>query len=492
VSGGVESILSSLGDGPAAPVYLVAGDLVLAEPAAQRLARALADRAGCEPEIHRHPPKLTPLLDDLRTFSLFAAAKVVLAVDTALLADREAAAELIDDAEGALPLAAAGGELAPRERQGAARLLQALRLFEIDPDRGSREQALAALPEWALAGGGPFRKRRGGRGRSKKQGEELRGKLVELLAAARDAGLVGAAEGDLAELAAVVEGGLPDGHSLVLAERAAAKDHPLVASLARRGLLVEVGGVEAGRDGAWHGLDLLAEELGRQTGTSIAADALAELARRTLRQEGDWRKGKGVDADSSGRFAAEYRKLATLVGSEGGGGEAAGGGRIERRLVADVVADRGEEDVWQLLDAVGSSRGGEALARLGRMLGSASDPVAARLGFFALLAGFCRQLVAVRGLMELKRIPTGERSYPRFKSRLAPALQGALPDGADSPVASLHPFRLHRAYLAAGRFAPAAIAALPWRVLETEMQLKGESGDPDTALAQLVAHLAAG
>ena len=73
---------------------------------------------------------------------------------------------------------------------------------------------------------------------------------------------------------------------------------------------------------------------------------------------------------------------------------------------------------------------------------------------------------------------------------MAPALQGDLPAGADNPVAGLHPFRLHRAYLAAGRFDPAQAATLPWRVLETELQLKGESGDPDTALAQLVAHLA--
>lgn len=497
----LDTQLASLADGPPAPVYLIAGDLVLAVPAAERLARALADRAGCEFEIHHHPAKLAPLLDDLRTFSLFAAAKVVVAVDTALLADRQAAADLIDDAEGALPVAGGGGggEPSPRERQGASRLLQALRLFGIDPDRGSPAEALAGLPEWALTGGGAFRKRRGGRGRTKRQAGELREGLGALLAAAREAGLAGWAEGDLAELAAVVAGGLPPGHSLVLAERSAARDHPLVAGLDGRGLLVDVGEVEAGRGGSWQGLDLLAAELERQTGVAIAPDALAELARRTLRQGGDWSKGKGVDGDSSGRLAAEYRKLATIAGGGAAAGEAEGGGgggrpvaaaaRIERQLVADVVADRGEEDVWQLLDAVGAGRGGEALARLGRLLGSAPDPIAARLSFFALLAGFCRQLVAVRSLMELKRVPPGERSYPRFKARLAPALQGELPAGGANPIAGLHPYRLHRAYLAAGRFAPQALSTLPWRVLETELQLKGESGDPDTALAHLVAHL---
>ena len=312
----LDTLLSSLAGGPAAPVYVVAGDLVLGQPAAERLARALAERAGCEPEIHRRPPKLVPLLDDLRTYSLFAAAKVILAVDTAVLADREAAADLVDDAEAALPLSGTGGELAPRERQGASRLLQALRLFAIDPDRGSPEEALAGLPDWALGGGGAFRKRRGGRGRTKRQAGELREGLAALLAAAREAGLAGWAEGDLAELAAVVDGGLPPGHSLVLAERSVAADNPVVAGLTRRGLVVEVGTIEADRGGGWQGLDLLAAELARQTGVAIAPDALTELARRTLRQEGDWRQGKGADGDSSKRFAAEYQKLASRAKKE--------------------------------------------------------------------------------------------------------------------------------------------------------------------------------
>ena len=60
-----------------------------------------------------------------------------------------------------------------------------------------------------------------------------------------------------------------------------------------------------------------------------------------------------------------------------------------------------------------------------------------------------------------------------------------------SPLAGLHPFRLHRAYLAASGMDEAYLARLPWRVLETELALKGESGDPAAALGELLAEVAA-
>ena len=477
----VESFVSRLsGSGPAPQVCLVHGDLVMAEPAARRVAEALAQAVGLAPaavEVHRRPPSLSPLLQDLRTYSLFAAGKVLLAAGSAVLADRGAAGDLIDDAAEVVPLAGGGQPLAARERLAASRLLQALHLFDLDPYAGEPERVLAELPAWVLEGGKT--RRSGGRGRGKRQVEDLRAALAGLLEAARREELRGTAEGDLSELAEVIRGGLPPGHALVLAESAVAADHPLVGLLTERDAVLAVGRVESER-GGWQGLDLLAAELARQTGVGISADALPELARRTLRQESDnrGRATGGVDADSTSRFAAEYRKLANL--SEG---------KIDRRLVESAVEDRGEEDVWQLLDAIAAGRGGEALDRLRRLLGSAEDPLAARLTFFSLLSSFCRQLVAVRGMMRVARIPPGETNYGRFKNSHAPALQAEIPTGGKNPLAGLHPFRLHRAYLAACRLPEPLLARLPADLLETELQLKGESGDPDVALARLVAHL---
>src|SRR6202035_338943 len=192
--------------------------------------------------------------------------------------------------------------------------------------------------------------------------------------------------------------------------------------------------------------------------------------------------GRGVDADSSARLAGEYRKLANLAAA----------GEIDRRLVEESVEDRGEEGVWQLLDAGAAGRGEEALDRLRRLLASAEDPQAARLSFFSLFASFCRHLTALRGMMRVARVPAGETNYGRFKDRHAAALQAELATGGKNPLAGLHPFRLHRAYLAASRLPEPFLAILPSEVLETELRLQGESGEPDAALAQLVAKVATG
>jgi len=468
------------------PVWLVHGDLVLAEPAAERLAAALAAASGAAVETYRRPPSLGPLVADLRTFSLFVSAKVVLAVDTAVLADRGAAAQIVDDAREALPLPAGFDDrpLAARERLAASRLLQALRLFDVDPEEGPAAAAIGRLPEWALEGG------KGG-GRKRRASDELRAGLAALLEGARREGMRGWGSGDLAELSDVVQGGLPPGHALVLAERTVAAGHPLLALLEEHGTVAQLAELEAGRGGAWEGLSDLAKELERQTGVAIARDALDELARRTLRQAGDARKGggsQGARAESSARFAGEYRKLANLA--RGGGAS-----RIDRRLVEGSVEDRGEEDVWQLMDAVALGRSGEALDRLRRLLAGADDPLQARLAFFGLFASFCRQLTAIRGMMRVARVPQGEENYSRFKARWAPALQGelALPEGkGKNPLAGLHPFRLHRAYLAASRLPERLLARLPADVLDAELRLKGESAEADAALAEIVVRVAAG
>ncbi|HVT59128.1 MAG TPA: hypothetical protein VHR45_12085 [Thermoanaerobaculia bacterium] len=498
----LSELLSAAGRGESSPVVLVQGDLVLAEPAALKIAQAVASPAGCPVETHRRPVSLAPLLSDLRTYSLFAPVKVVLAVDTAIFADRAAAGDLIDDAADALPLANRDRPLLARERQAAARLLQALHLFALEPSAGTAEAVVAELPGWVLEGGRAARRSRGGRPRGRRQVEDLRAGLADLLAAARRDAVQGFWDSDLPDLAALIRGGLPPGHALIFAERTAAPDHPLVRLLDERRAVSEVGEVEADR-GGWQGLELLAAELKAQTGAAIEPDALTELARRTLRQASDGWGGASsrgsADPDSTARFAAEYRKLATLAGGESQAeeGRDAGdwsGGRgerqIDRALVEEAVEDRGEEDVWQLLDAIAAGRGAEALDRLRRLLAAAEEPLQARLSFFGLLAAFSRQLTAIRGMMELSRVPPGEQSYNRFKTRHAPLLQAAL-DTGKNPLSGLHPFRLHRAYLAASRLPRQTLARLPWDVLETELQLKGESGDAGAALFRLVVKLSA-
>jgi len=475
----VAGLLKALENAPPQQVYLVHGDLVLAEPAAERLAASIAEKAGCSVDERRRPARLGPIFEDLRTYSLFEPAKVVLVVDSAVCADRNAAAALIDQVDEILPLGS--DELSGRQREGASRLLQTLRLFDIDPASAAPDAVVAQLPDWVLAGAkGKGRGR--SRSRTKAQKSQLAQELAKLLALALEADLAGWADGELAQLSEIVKDGLPKDHALILAERAVAKDHPLVQALQERKAVAFAGDVASEKRGGWSGLDLMVEELQRETGSSIKRDALAELARRTLRQQPGWgsNASDGAQADSTVRFAGEYRKLANLAQGE----------TIDRQLVERVVLDRGQEDVWKILDAIGEGRANEALSRLRRYFGSGEDPVAIRLSFFSLLAGFCRQLTAIRGMMRAQRVPGGERNYSRFKNSHAPALQRALKTGAKNPLGGIHPFRLHRAYVAASRLSERDLNQLPWRVLETELLLKGEGTDGDAALQQLVVRLA--
>jgi hypothetical protein len=470
----MEELLDAARAGALSPVVLVRGDRPLAEPAALRLAGALAEMWGTQPVLHRHPENLPDLIEDLRTYSLFSTGKVVIAVGTGVLADRAAAAEMLAEVRRELPWSGSAEELSGRAREAALGLLRVLRLFDLDPETGDAARLLSGLPD-ALFGSG--------RGRAgKATAEQSRSELEPLLAAALGAGLRGAGESEVSLLADLVRDGLPERHVLVLVESSVADSHPLVATLRRRDALVEAGRLATGRRGDVEGLDRLVAELERETGTRIRADAATELARRTLRAA-DARRGPagaGMEEDSTERFAAEYRKLAGLSGDRA----------IDLEAVREHIEDRGEQDVWAVLDAVGAGRAGDALAALERRLAGADDRLAERLSFFALLAGFVRHVAAVGGLVRLAGVEAGVTSYPRFKERIAPRLQGEVAGVAKNPLAGVHPFRLHRAYLAAGKFSSGDLARLPALLLDTELRLKGESGEPEAALADLVVRLA--
>ena len=474
-----DRILAAIQAGKSRPIYLVSGEPVLAEGAAHRIADALAKPHGAHVESHRRPSDLGSLLADLRTYSLFGGGKVSLVIDSAVLSDRRAAAYLIDQAAEVLPVDASL-ELSGTTRPAAGRLLQVCRFFALQPGATPARQTIDALPPWAFEGATVAGARgKAAKKRTKAQVEELKAGLAALLEAAVRDGVEGFAESDAVELASIAESGLPPGHHLVLCEAAIADDHPLVKRLRAEQALLALVQVDADRSGKWQGLDELRAELERETSISMSDRALDELARRTLRKRSD-RGATGTDPDSTARFAGEYRKLVSL--SEGK--------TIEVELVEQAVEDRGEEDVWALLDAIGAGRLAEALGRLRRYVDSAEDPMQARLAFFGQLASLCRQLTAVAGMVEVAGVTPGERNYNRFKDHQAPKLQAGV--GDFKPLADLHPYRLHRAYLAAGRIGAPILHGLPARVLETELRLKGESGDPDAALTDLIAFLAGG
>ncbi len=438
-----------------------------------RLAEALGKELGCLPQVVRRPDEIADVAADLRTFSLFADGKVVAVVESGVFADRATAAALFEEVRQQLPWSGGPEDLSGKARDAATRLLQVLRLFDLDPVALGFERALAALPDPLLAG-----KARGA-GKGKGGVEDVRSQLLPLLAAAVGSGLRGLGESAASLVADLVRDGLPDRHALVLIESAVAEGHPVVEALTRREAVAFAGEITVGRQG-FEGLQALAAELERETGVKIERPALDALAKRTLRLEEGFGERKEIDADSTARFAGEYRKLAAL----------SGGAPIQVALVGSNVEDRGQEDIFQLIEAIGTGRAAEALTKLQRYLGSAEDPLTARLQFFGLLSAFCRQVVAIRGIVTAVKAPAAERDYNRWKNRWAEPMQGEVPGLAKNPLAGLHPFRLHKAYLAAGRIPAATLDTLPARVLETERRLKGDSGEPDAALAALVLALA--
>ena len=477
----IDAAVERIEGGDRQPLYLVIGEQVLATREATRIAEALAAAAGCEVAVHKGAAgaDLGSILADLFTFSLFEPAKVALVVGSAEFADRDAAAELIDKAARVLGddyglVGVAGEGLSVAERKAAGPLLQTLRLFGIDPVAGAAEEAIAALPDSALAGGKSQRKG-GRRGRPKKERNQLAQGLSALLEAARAEDLTGWSTSNLAELDRASGGGLPEGHALVFAERSVDRKHPLVSRLLGRKVAFEVGELGLDRSGKATGLDPVVAELERETGVRIDRTAAQELARRTLRTEG-WGAGEADEA-SAARFAAEYRKIAA--------GMPEGDRRIDRATVEESVVDRGEQDVWDVFNAMDAQKPDAALAALRRYFDSAADRQGERFRFLSLLAGRCQQLAAVHGLAMAHGLPE-TRSFNVFKAQALPKLMAEWPGTTKKPG----PWPLFKIYEAAMvRRSPEAVAAmgeLPWKVLETEIRLRGGSGEEDAALEALV------
>jgi DNA polymerase III delta subunit len=476
----IDSAIERIERGEARSFYVVVGDRVVSEPSAIRLGEALADRIGCDVDVVRRPESLTPTLQDLRTFAMFATGKVTVVIESSTLADAATAPSLVDEAIEVLPIADAGVDLGGRRIIKKACFLQALRLFQLDPYAGTPAEVVEQLPAAALEGGPSLRKKTRRR-RGSKQVDRARTDLVVLLEAARRAEIQGLGESEEEVLAEILRDGLPEGHCLVLGESAWAESHPVVAALKAAGDVIEVGQVSAGRKAGWQGLDVVCKELERETGVGIDGQALQELARRTLKKrQGSRGRDGAIDSESTARFAAEYRKLANL----------GGGRKITLTLVREAIQDRGDEDIWGVLDAVGEGSADKAISGINRLLRGSEDVVSMRLSVLSLLAGFCRQLVAVRGMVEVSGVTGAERSYPRFKERIAPALQAGLPGGRQNPLTGLHPYRLHRVYLAASRLKTGRSKRLQSMVLEAEKRLKGNSVAPDAALAALVVEVA--
>ncbi len=294
------------------PVYLVHGSRALAEPSGLRLAEALGKALGCAPQVVRRPDEIADVAADLRTFSLFADGKVVAVVESGVFADRATAATLFEEVRQQLPWSGGPDDLSGKARDAATRLLQVLRLFDLDPAALGFERAIAALPEALLAGKAA---RGGGKGKGGVGGDPGRAP-----AAARGGGRVGPArtrrERRFAgrRSRARRSAGAPRPGADRERRRRRAIRSSRRSPAARRSL--SPARSRAGKQGGFDGLPALAGEL-------AARDRRGDRSRRARRRwrsgpcasrRGLRRQGREIDADSMARFAGEYRKLAALSG----------------------------------------------------------------------------------------------------------------------------------------------------------------------------------
>ena len=104
----------------------------------------------------------------------------------------------------------------------------------------------------------------------------------------------------------------------------------------------------------------------------------------------------------------ELEKVGLLVGA---------GAPIERRHVLESAADLAEEPVWDLTDAIGEGRGGDALGVLGKVL-AAGAPAPVVLGT---LASHFRKLVRVRHGGSVAAPPFVQRKLESQARRYTPA-----------------------------------------------------------------------
>ena len=149
-----------------------------------RLAEALGEALGCVPQVVRRPDEIADVAADLRTFSLFADGKVVAVVESGVFADRATAATLFEEVRQQLPWSGGPDDLSGKARDAATRLLQVLRLFDLDP----ATLGLRAHPRGA-AGGAPRRQGAAAAAREEATAEEVRTEFLPLLQAAVGVGL---------------------------------------------------------------------------------------------------------------------------------------------------------------------------------------------------------------------------------------------------------------------------------------------------------------
>ena len=180
-------------------------------------------------------------------------------------------------------------------------------------------------------------------------------------------------------------------------------------------------------------------------GAALAAFIAAEASRQGVALE---RAAIALLAERTGPQLLVLRQEIAKAALFAGPGE-----KVKAKHVAESTSDVAEEPIWDLTDAIGEGRCGDALALLGKMLRAGSAPPAI-LGAFV---NHFRKLTSIRN--------------------------GGIVPGA--------PFAVRKLERQSGRFSPGKLLSCLAAIHQTDLALKGAGGiQPELALERLVIALA--
>jgi DNA polymerase-3 subunit delta len=180
-------------------------------------------------------------------------------------------------------------------------------------------------------------------------------------------------------------------------------------------------------------------------GAALAAFIAAEASRQGVALE---RAAIALLAERTGSQLLVLRQEIGKAALFAGPGE-----KVKAKHVAESTSDVAEEPIWDLTDAIGEGRCGDALVLLGKMLRAGSAPPAI-LGAFV---NHFRKLTSMRN--------------------------GGVVTGA--------PFAMRKLEGQSGRFSPGRLLSCLAAIHQTDLALKGAGGiPPELALERLVIALA--
>jgi DNA polymerase III delta subunit len=151
------------------------------------------------------------------------------------------------------------------------------------------------------------------------------------------------------------------------------------------------------------------------------------------------------------------------------------------RAVGTPVA---EDDVFELLGALGNRDLGQALKVLQRQLGIKD---ASAFALFGLLCSEMRKLAVMRALMDEGRLPSkGASNFQAFKANTYPALAKTLPTGLAQLWKKTNPYPLHQSLERARSFSAAQLHGLSLQLAQMDLEMKNGGISASDALEEIV------